>query len=103
MLTACHRAAICEPIDMNDQERKKLVRLVTKAIKYFKRNAGREWYWREHLFWLDQQIEFNVESDTDRLICRNFVLDEYMRRMSGEPQHQQAQHQQALRHYLNLH
>jgi hypothetical protein len=90
---------------MNDQERKKLVGLVTKAIKYFKRNEGCSFssmYWNQHLFWLYQQIEFNVESDTDRLTCRNFVLDEYMRRMSSEPQDQQDQLRQTLRIIMKL-
>lgn len=84
-------------LGMNDDERNNLIRLVIKAIQYYRKNGGGEWYYNNHLFWLNHQIGFNVRSDADRLICRHFVFEEYMRRMGSEHQHRQS-----LLHYLKL-
>ena len=87
-------------MDMNAAERLKLLRIVTRAIVYYKTHGHKLHYAKPHLFWLAEQIKVNVvadKSDAATLICRNFVLHEYMRRMGSEPQHRQS-----LRHWLKL-
>ena len=95
---------------IKEYDREKLVRLVTKAIKFYKKNKGcefRSMYWNQHLFWLYEQIgrqkiDFNVESGTDRLTCRNFVLGEYMQRMKSEPEDQKAEFREIFRNVMKL-